>query len=152
VGHPGRLVIDIAGDGSIQMNIQEMATAVYNNLPVKVVIVNNGWLGMVRQWQDLFYKKNYSATELVRPHPGMDPSSYGSWQEQDYRPNFAELAQAYGAWGRRVTKRSELEAVLKEAFSNDQVCLIDVWVTREENVYPMVPAGASLSQMLEGMA
>jgi len=152
VANPERLVIDIAGDGSIQMNIQEMATAVYNNLPVKVVIVNNGWLGMVRQWQDLFYQKNYSATELVRPRSAKDPSSYGSWEGQDYRPNFAELARAYGAWGKRVTKRSELEPALKEAFSNDQLCLIDVWVTREENVYPMVPAGASLNQMLEGMA
>ncbi len=146
-GNPGRLVVDIAGDGSLQMTIQELATAVYHNLPVKVVISNNGWLGMVRQWQDLFYNKNYSATELTRR-----AFSHGSWDDAEYLPDFAKLAEAYGAWGRRVQKRSELEAVLKEAFSNDLPCLIDVWVAREENVYPMVPAGASLNQMLEGMA
>ena len=153
-GNPGRLVIDIAGDGSVQMTIQELATAVYNNLPVKVVIVNNGWLGMVRQWQDLFYQKNYSATELAKPRTGppAEEISPESWRNSEYLPNFAQLAEAYGAWGRRVTKRSELEPVLREAFGNDRTCLIDVRVTREENVYPMVPAGASLNQMLEGMA
>ncbi len=146
-GNPGRMVIDIAGDGSLQMTIQELATAVYYNLPVKVVISNNGWLGMVRQWQDLFYKKNYSATELTRR-----ASSHGSWMDAEYLPDFAKLAEAYGAWGRQVKTRSELEPALQEAFSNDSPCLIDVWVAREENVYPMVPAGASLNQMLEGMA
>jgi acetolactate synthase-1/2/3 large subunit len=153
-GNPGRVVIDIAGDGSLQMTIQELATAVYNHLPVKVVIVNNGWLGMVRQWQDLFYRKNYSATELARAEPGsrLKATSPGSWTNAEYLPDFARLAEAYGAWGRRVTSRSELEPVLREAFANDRPCLVDVRVTREENVFPMVPAGASLNQMLEGMA
>ena len=154
LGNPGRLVIDIAGDGSIQMNIQQLAVAVYENLPVKIVVLNNGWLGMVRQWQDMFYKQNYSGTELTRPQTGEQDLSESaiSWQDAEYLPDFAKVAEAYGAWGRRVTSRSELGPALKEAFGNDRTCLIDVWVTREENVFPMVPAGASLNQMLEGMA
>ncbi|MFH1740482.1 MAG: thiamine pyrophosphate-dependent enzyme, partial [bacterium] len=153
-GNPGRLVVDIAGDGSIQFNIQQLAVAVYENLPVKIVVLNNGWLGMVRQWQDMFYKRNYSGTELTRPGTGTQDlgASPTSWQQAEYLPDFAKVAEAYGAWGRRVTVRSDLEPVLKEAFENDRTCLIDVWVTREENVFPMVPAGASLNQMLEGMA
>ncbi len=149
-GNPDKLCIDIAGDGSLQMTIQELATAAYYNRPVKVIIVNNGWLGMVRQWQDLFYGKNYSATELTRPLN--NDAKPGDWRNCEYLPNFAKLAEAYGCFGAKVTSRKELEPVLKEAFSNDKTCLIDVWVTREENVYPMVPAGASLDQIMSGMA
>lgn len=148
-GNPGKLCVDIAGDGSLQMTIQELATAAYYNIPVKVVIMNNGWLGMVRQWQDLFYGKNYSATELTRPLPDTEP---GDWRNCQYLPDFAKLAQAYGCYGVKVTSRKDLEPVLKEAFSNHLPALIDVWVTREENVYPMVPAGASLDQIISGMA
>ncbi len=150
----GRQVIDIAGDASIQMNIQELATAVYYDLPVKIIIMNNGWLGMVRQWQDLFYGKNYSATEMTRPKPGVDPSSTspGDWMNMDYLPNFEKLAEAYGCWGKKVIKRDELEDAIKECLSVEGLAILDVWVAREENVYPMVPAGASLSQMIEGMA
>ncbi len=151
---PNRQVINIAGDGSIQMNIQEMATAIYYNLPVKNIIMNNGWLGMVRQWQDLFYGKNYSATELTRPKPGTnkEETSPGDWMNADYIPNFEKLAAAYGGWGRRVTKRSELDEAIKECLACDTVAILDVWVAREENVYPMVPANASLSQIIDGMA
>ena len=149
IGFRDSMVIDIAGDGSIQMNIQELATAVYNNLPVKVIIINNGWLGMVRQWQDLFYGKNYSGTNLTRPS---DDDEDVDWRTQEYLPDFAKLAQAYGAYGAKVTRRSELKPVLKEALFNDQVAIVDIWVTREENVYPMVPAGASLNQIISGMA
>ncbi len=127
---PDKLVIDIAGDGSIQMNIQELITAVCNNLPVKVVILNNGYLGMVRQWQELFYARNYCATCM------------------DAQPDFVKLADAYGALGFRVKELSQLEPVLKEAFASPRTCIIDVHVSQEENVYPMVPAGASLTEML----
>ncbi len=127
---PDRMVIDIAGDGSIQMNSQELMTAVCNRLPVKIVILNNGFLGMVRQWQELFYKRNYCNTCM------------------DAQPDFVKLAEAYGASGYRVTEESQLESVLKEAFANPNTCIIDVHVEREENVYPMVPAGASLEEML----
>lgn len=151
---PKRQVINIAGDGSLQMNIQEMATAAYYNLPVKNIVCNNGWLGMVRQWQDLFYGKNYSSTELTRPNPNASRSESGvsDWMNAEYLPNYEKLAEAYGWWGRKVTRKSELEDALRECLSVKRPALLDVWVVREVNVYPMVPAGASLNQMMEGMA
>jgi acetolactate synthase-1/2/3 large subunit len=127
---PEKLVINIAGDGSIQMCIQEMATVVCNNLPVKIVILNNGYLGMVRQWQELFYKKNYCQTCM------------------DAQPDFVRLAEAYGAEGYRITETKDVEPVLREAFASDKPAIVDVRVEKEENVYPMVPAGASLTEML----
>jgi len=127
---PDKLVIDVAGDGSIQMNIQEMATAVCYNLPVKIVILNNGYLGMVRQWQELFYAKNYCATCL------------------DVSPDFVKLAEAYGAVGYRITEPSKVEATLAEAFANGKTTIVDIAIDPEENVYPMVPAGKSLTEMI----
>ena len=127
---PDKLVIDIAGDGSIQMCIQEMMTVVCNKLPVKIVILNNGYLGMVRQWQELFYEKNYCATCM------------------DAQPDFVKLAEAYGAAGFRITEKKDVEPILREAFALDKPVIVDVRVAREENVYPMVPAGASLTEML----
>jgi acetolactate synthase-1/2/3 large subunit len=127
---PDKLVIDIAGDGSIQMCIQEMMTVVCNKLPVKIVILNNGYLGMVRQWQELFYDKNYCETCL------------------DAQPDFVKLAEAYGAVGFRVTEKKDVESTLREAFAVDKPVIVDIRVAREENVYPMVPAGASLTEML----
>ncbi|HOV89335.1 MAG TPA: biosynthetic-type acetolactate synthase large subunit [Syntrophorhabdaceae bacterium] len=130
VAFPNRLVIDIAGDGSIQMNIQELATAVQFNLPVKVVILNNGYLGMVRQWQELFYGKRYT------------------WTPMNFAPDFVKLAQAYNAVGYRIEKEEEVDDVLQEAFKNRRPTFIDVIVDPEEGVYPMVPAGAALRDML----
>jgi acetolactate synthase-1/2/3 large subunit len=127
---PDKLVVDIAGDGSIQMNIQEMATAVQSGLPVKVVILNNAYLGMVRQWQELFYEKRYACT-------GMDCA-----------PDFVKLAEAYGAMGLRATKPDEVEAVLKKGLSEPGPVIMDFKVDREESVYPMVPAGAPITEML----
>jgi acetolactate synthase-1/2/3 large subunit len=129
VAFPKSLVIDIAGDGSIQMNIQELATAVQYNLPVKVVILNNGFLGMVRQWQELFYEKRYTWTQL-------------------HSPDFVKVAEAYGAVGYRLDAEKDVDKVLKEAFRNNKTTFIDVRVNPEECVYPMVPAGASLKEML----
>ncbi len=130
VAHPNKLVIDIAGDGSIQMNIQELATAVIYKLPVKVAILNNRYLGMVRQWQELFYQERYSHTNL------------------DVVPDFVELARAYGAVGLRATKPSEVDPVLKEAFKIKKPVFIDFVIDWREKVYPMVPAGASIDNML----
>lgn len=130
VANPDKLVIDIAGDGSIQMNIQEMATAVCYNLPVKIIILNNSYLGMVRQWQELFYNKNYCATCL------------------DTAPDFVKLAEAYGAEGYQVDKTEDVVPVLKKVFASPKTCIVDIRVEPEENVYPMVPAGASLTEML----
>lgn len=130
IANPNKLVIDIAGDGSIQMNIQELATAVIHNLPVKVAILNNQYLGMVRQWQELFFNERYSHTYL------------------NVVPDFVKLAEAYGAVGFRATKPSEVEPVLLEAFKIKRTVFIDFVVDWKEKVFPMVPAGATLDDML----
>ena len=127
---PDKLVVDVAGDGSIQMNIQEMATAVQCCLPVKVVILNNNYLGMVRQWQELFYEKRYACTLM------------------EHAPDYVKLAEAYGAVGLRATKPDEVESVLSEGLSIPQPVIMDFQVDKEESVYPMVPAGAPITEML----
>ena len=127
---PDKLVVDVAGDGSIQMNIQEMATAVQYCLPVKIVILNNGYLGMVRQWQELFYEKRYACTGM------------------EHAPDFVKLAEAYGAVGLRATRTTEVEAVLQEGLAIPRPVIMDFVVEREESVYPMVPAGAPITEML----
>jgi acetolactate synthase-1/2/3 large subunit len=132
MGMPDCEVIDIAGDGSFLMNSQELATAVVNDIPVKVAIINNGCLGMVRQWQELFFGKRYSATILGRTSP-----------------DFVKLAEAYGAVGLRATKPSEVEPVIKAALASDRPTLMDFIVSPLEKVSPMVPAGAAISEILE---
>jgi acetolactate synthase-1/2/3 large subunit len=127
---PESLVVDIAGDGSIQMNIQEMATAVQCCLPVKVVILNNGYLGMVRQWQELFYQKRYACTCM------------------EHAPDFVKLAEAYGATGLRAIKPDEVTKVLQKGISTPGPVIMDFVVEKEECVYPMVPAGAPITEML----
>ena len=131
VGCPGKTVIDIAGDGSIQMNSQELATAVLNKIPVKIMILNNGYLGLVRQWQELFWDKRYSHTDIVDS------------------VDFIKLIEAYGGVGFRVTKKSEVESTIKKALEIDNVVMVDFRIEREENVYPMVPAGYPIDQMIE---
>ncbi len=130
LGQPDSVVVDIAGDGSIQMNIQEMATAVQCRLPVKVVILNNGYLGMVRQWQQLFYGKRYCGTCM------------------EYAPDFVKLAEAYGAKGFRAKKTDEVEEVLKKGLETPGPVIMDFVVEKEECVYPMVPAGKPITEML----
>jgi len=130
VAFPNKLVIDIAGDGSFQMNSQELATVVQYQLPVKVAILNNGNLGMIRQWQEFFYGKRYASSSL-----------------EGINPDFVKLAEAYGAVGLRATKPEEVVPTLKKAFSIPQPVIIDFVVDRDENVYPMVPAGEALNQM-----
>jgi acetolactate synthase-1/2/3 large subunit len=129
-GKPDALVVDVAGDGSIQMNSQELATVVQYNLPVKIVILNNRFLGMVRQWQGLFYNKNYSGTDMT------------------HAPDFVKLAEAYGAKGFRAMKPSEVEETLKKGLETEGPVIMEFVVDREENVYPMVPAGAPITKML----
>ncbi|MGN0192134.1 MAG: biosynthetic-type acetolactate synthase large subunit [Candidatus Gastranaerophilaceae bacterium] len=129
VAKKDKTVINIAGDGSIQMNIQELATCVQYNIPVIVAIINNGWLGMVRQWQERIFNKHYSQTEI-------------------YSPDFVKLAQAYGALGYRVEKEEEIEPVLKEAIAARRPVFIDFVVEPFEMVYPWVMAGEPLSNVL----
>ncbi|MCB2148797.1 MAG: biosynthetic-type acetolactate synthase large subunit [Deltaproteobacteria bacterium] len=130
VAFPDALVVDVAGDGSIQMNIQEMATAVQYKLPVKVVILNNCYLGMVRQWQELFYEKRYACTCM------------------DHAPDFVKLAEAFGAVGLRATRPDEVETVLRRGLETPGPVIMDFRVAKEECVYPMVPAGAPITEML----
>ncbi|GBE02638.1 acetolactate synthase isozyme 3 large subunit [bacterium BMS3Bbin06] len=130
---PNKTVIDIAGDGSIQMNIQELATCVVYNIPVKVAILNNHYLGMVRQWQELFYNERYSCSHL------------------DVVPDFVKVAEAYGAVGLRAEKPSEVEPVIKEALKvKDKPVFMDFLIEWKEKVYPMVPAGAAIDEMIFG--
>ncbi len=134
VGKPDHLVVDIAGDGSIQMNSQEMATCTINKIPVKVVVLNNGYLGMIRQWQELFYQERYSSSELP----------------QDC-PDFVKLAEAYGWLGLRVSDPKKLDETLTAAFEHDGPAIVDVRVARQENVFPMVAPGSSIDEMLGGI-
>lgn len=133
MGQPEKTVFNIAGDGSIQMNIQELIVAVEHKLPIKIVILNNGYLGMVRQWQELFFSKRYSATPL------------------SCCPDFIKLAEAYGAAGIRVEKKEEVHKALKEAMEiNDRPTVLEFRIAPEENVFPMVPPGGTVGQMIMG--
>lgn len=130
VGCPEKRVFCIAGDGGFQMNIQELATAIYNKIPVVVLIINNGFLGMVRQWQELFFEKRYSQTSLE-----------GS-------PDFAKVVQVYGGKGVRVTNREDFNTALTQALSEKTFFLIDCLIPPEENVFPMVAPGEPINKML----
>jgi acetolactate synthase-1/2/3 large subunit len=151
VGNPDKIVFDIAGDGSIQMNIQELATAVHNKLPVKVAILNNQYLGMVRQWQGLFYQKNYAYTCLAQ---NADCEALCNDPRKEcpvYVPDFAKLAEAYGAVGMRIEKPEEVREAIEEAIRTPKTVMMDFRVEKEENVWPMVPAGAAISDMIDGV-
>ena len=132
LGCPDKRVICIAGDGSLQMNIQELATIREHNIPVIIALLNNSYLGMVRQWQELFFKKRYMATDLVK------------------NPNFTKIANAYDIKALKITKKSEVVPAIKEALKNKEPYLLDFIINREENVFPMVPAGAAVSNMILG--
>ncbi len=130
VGVPDRTVVCVTGDGSVQMNSQELATCVQNRIPVKVLILNNGYLGMVRQWQELFWDNRYS-------HVDMGQS-----------PDFVKLAEAYGATGLRLTNKESLVDDLRAAIATEGPVVVDIRVTREENVYPMIAPGAAAREMV----
>jgi acetolactate synthase-1/2/3 large subunit len=129
-GCPDKVVINITGDGSILMNVQELVTASEYKIPVINIILNNHFLGMVRQWQTFFYDKRYSETDL------------------SYQPNFKALAESCGGIGFDVTTKDEFDEALKSAIEQDRVAFINVAVDRFENVLPMVPSGGALYNML----
>ena len=129
MGMPGKPVVAVIGDGGFQMTMQELGTIMQYKIAVKILILNNNFLGMVRQWQELFHDKRYSFTELPNP-------------------DFAALASAYGISGTRISRREELRTALTEFLAFPSACLLDVQVAREENVFPMVPAGAGVADML----
>ena len=131
VGCPEETVVCVAGDGSMQMNTQELATCVDERIPVKVFIMNNGYLGMVRQWQELFWDRRYSAVDIGGPSP-----------------DWVKLADAYGALGMRVSDKAELPEVMRTALAAEGPVVVDVRVTKEENTYPMIPAGQPARDMV----
>ena len=133
VGNPDRIVLNVAGDGSIQMNIQELATVSTYDIGVKNIILNNSYLGMVRQWQELFYKRRYSGTPLKNP-------------------DFVKIASGYGVKGIKVTKSSDVKKAVKEILSHKGPVIADFVIEEEENVFPMVPAGEAINRMIGGMA
>ncbi|WP_417822078.1 biosynthetic-type acetolactate synthase large subunit [Terasakiella sp.] len=130
--HPDALVVAIAGDGSFQMNLQEIATLMAYRLPVKCFILNNKFLGMVRQWQEMFHGERYSESHI------------------DVQPDFVKLAEAYGATGLRATTPGELDDVIKQAFASDLPTIVDISVDAEENVFPMIPSGAAHNEIILG--
>ncbi len=136
VAEPERQVWAIDGDGCFQMTNQELATCVINKIPIKVAIINNSSLGMVRQWQTLFYNERYSHTELNTGH------------ERIMVPNFVKLAESYGCLALRVTKKEEVDAAIKTALEvNDRPVVIDFIVSSDAMVWPMVPQGVSNSEV-----
>ena len=130
LARPDKLVIAVVGDGGFQMTNQELATAVQYDLQVKILIMNNGYLGMVRQWQEMFYDRTYSEVDI------------------SVAPDFVKLAEAYGAAAFRATRPDELHDVLSAAINHKGVAVIDVVVSKEENVFPIVPAGANANDMI----
>jgi acetolactate synthase-1/2/3 large subunit len=131
-GKPNDLCLAIVGDGGFQMTIQALTTGMEFKLPFKVYVINNGYLGMVRQWQELFYKRRYSEVDL---RPG--------------NPDFALLAQAYKCHGIRVERPDQLEKTIKRSLElNDKPVVVDIMVSEEENVYPMIPSGTTIHDMI----
>ncbi|HPY78353.1 MAG TPA: thiamine pyrophosphate-dependent enzyme, partial [Anaerohalosphaeraceae bacterium] len=128
IANPDALVVDIDGDSSFNMTMTELSTAVMYELPIKVCILNNGYMGMVRQWQELFYGRRYSS----------------SWLKN---PDFAKVAEALGAVGLQTDQKKDVPRVIKQMLAEKRPCVVDFHVDKEENVWPMVPAGKSLNEM-----
>ena len=128
IARSDRPVVAVVGDGGFQMTLQELATMVQEGIPAKTIILNNGFLGMVRQWQEMFFDNRYSAIELENP-------------------DFAAVAEAFGARGRRVTERADIDAALDEMLAADGPYVLDIVVEREENVFPMIPVGAGCAEI-----
>jgi acetolactate synthase I/II/III large subunit len=128
MGTPEREVVAVIGDGGFQMNVQELGTVFQTGIPVKIVILNNSFLGMVRQWQQMFFEKRYASTEMTNP-------------------DFVRIAEGYHIKAAKVTKRSELQKAVKEMMEADHAYFLEVKVEQEENVFPMIPTGASVSEI-----
>ena len=128
IANPNREVICVAGDGGIQMNIQELAVIKQENIALKILLLNNNYLGMVRQWQEMFYEQRYSFVDLVNP-------------------NFIAIANAYGIKGRKVTKPEELQAAIEEMINSKEAFFLEVEVEKREKVFPMIPAGSAVDEI-----
>ncbi|MCB1720400.1 MAG: acetolactate synthase 3 large subunit, partial [Alphaproteobacteria bacterium] len=130
MAHKDSLVVNISGDGSVQMNIQEIGTAIQYKLPIKIFILNNSWLGMVRQWQELLHGERYSETY------------------SDSLPDFVKLAEAYGGVGLRAQTPDELDDVIEKMLKTDRLTIVDVCVEQTENLFPMIPSGKAHNEMI----
>ena len=128
MGAPGRQVITIIGDGGFQMTIQELGTIFQTKIAVKIVVLNNGFLGMVRQWQQMFFDKRYASTEMVNP-------------------DFVKIAKGYYIDAERVSERNNLDAAVSRMLSSDKPYFLEICVEKEDNVFPMIPTGASVSDI-----
>ena len=149
MGNPDKRVFAICGDGGVQMNIQEFATAMHYRLPVTLIVLNNGFLGNVRQWQQLFYDKRYACTNLMMDESAIVTRDIIDNDEFEYVPDFVKLAEAYGAKAMRITKVEDIEKGFQLADTfKDGPTLLEFIIPTELNVLPMVPAGKSLSDML----
>ena len=146
IGMPGARVVCVSGDGGIQMNFQELVVAVEHNLPVKVVVINNGHLGLVRQWQELFYGRRYSAVVLGQKGRPKNEGVTGAGEK--YLPDFVAVAKAHGANAARVTRPEEVRPALKKAFADNKVWLIECVVDPDCNVFPIVPPGRPIKEMI----
>ncbi len=149
-GMRDKIVVDIGGDGSTQMNFQELVVAVEHGLPINVIIINNKRLGMVRQWQDMFYDKEHSATILAQ-HNRPQNEQIKSNNRPEYLPDFVKLAEAHGALGIRVESKKDVAPALRKAFETEGPAVVECMVKEDENLYPMVPPGASLLDMVHKM-
>ena len=129
LGKPDRTVVAVIGDGGFQMTIQELGTIVQNKLPVKIIVLNNNFLGMVRQWQQLFFEKRYSFTELQNP-------------------DFIAIGKGFGMEGQKVEKREDLDAAVQQMVDHNGPYLLEVVIEKEDNVFPMVPTGAAVSEII----
>ena len=147
-GNPGKTIVCIDGDGSFQMNIQELATVSANRIPLKIFVINNGFLGMVRQWEDMFNQGHHYETCLVRT-ADCDPACMESRECRMSNPNLAHLDQVYpGIRTLRLTRPTDVTPALEEVLRDDKPYVVDVWVDRNENVKPMIPPGGTLSDMI----
>ena len=145
LGRKDELVVCITGDGGVQMNFQELVVAVEHQVPIIVVILNNGYLGMVRQWQELFYGKRYSGVMLSQH--GRLPNEHVQ-DANAYLPDFVKMAEAHGACARRITKPEEVVPALTEAFASHKTWVIECIVSPEANVFPMIPPGSHVAEMI----
>ena len=150
--NPNRVVICIDGDGSFQMTMSELATIVHENVKVIIIVINNYFLGMVRQWQELFYKERFSASNLTTKGADTKKDGFPAAGSIDYIPDFVKFVSAYGVKGVRIFKNEDVEAAVKEALASDKSFLIEAMISPEEKVFPMVPAGAGLDDIIVDMA
>jgi len=148
IANPEKDIFALVGDGSFQMNIQELATAAKNHVAVKIIIFNNQYLGMVRQWQELFYDKRYAAT-CLRKQSGCPSQCSGPNKNcPEIIPDFIQVAKGYGIKGETITERKDIKSALENAIKADETYILNFMIEEEENVFPMVSAGGSLKDMI----